>query len=110
MALESVLDSLTQIVFLLLAASTLLNWIRQRNQTRLNIALVFVVLALTILLQDLQRIFPTLSLPFGILVFFTLLAHPYLLLRVAGYFRPLSQRIRRLLIYSSAAGIRFSRL
>jgi PAS domain S-box-containing protein len=93
--LEGFLDTLTQIIFFLLAASTLLNWIRQRDQTRLDIALVFIVLAFTIILQDLQRIFPSFTRPLGVLVFLALLAHPYLLLRVARYFRPLSRPVQR---------------
>jgi len=93
--LENFLDALTQIIFLLLAASTLLNWIGQRDETRLDIALVFIVLAFTIILQDLQRIFPSFTRPLGVLVFLALLAHPYLLLRVARYFRPLSRPVQR---------------
>ena len=93
--LENFLDTLTQIIFLLLAASTLLNWIGQRDETRLDIALVFIVLAFTIILQDLQRIFPSFTRPLGVLVFLALLAHPYLLLRVARYFRPLSRPVQR---------------
>jgi PAS domain-containing protein len=93
--LEGFLDTLTQIVFLLLAGSTLFNWIRQRDETRLDIALVFIVLAVTIILQDLQRIFPTFTRPIGVLVFLALLAHPYLLLRVARYFRPLPRPVQR---------------
>ena len=95
MTLENFLDALTQIIFLLLAASTLLNWIGQRDQTRLDIALVFIVLAFTIILQDLQRIFPSFTRPLGVLVFLALLAHPYLLLRVARYFRSLPQPVQR---------------
>jgi PAS domain S-box-containing protein len=93
--LEGFLDTLTQIIFLLLAGSTLFNWIRQRDETRLDIALVFIVLAVTIILQDLQRIFPTFTRLIGILVFLALLAHPYLLLRVARYFRPLPRPVQR---------------
>ena len=55
MTLQSFLDSFTQIVFLFLAASTFLDWMRQRDRARLDITLVFMVLAVTILLQDLQR-------------------------------------------------------
>jgi len=69
---------------------------RQRDRARLDITLVFMVLAVTILLQDLQRRFPNLTFAFGVLVFVALLAHPYFLLRVARYFRPLSSRVQRL--------------
>jgi PAS domain S-box-containing protein len=94
--LESFLDVLTQIIFLVVAGSTLFNWVKQRDQARLDIALVFIVLGITIILQALQRIFPTYTRPLGILVFLALLAHPYFLLRIAHYFRPLSLRVRRL--------------
>lgn len=96
MTLQSFLDSFTQIVFLLLAASTLLDWLRQRDRARLDVALVFLVLAVTIILQDLQHLFPNLVGVFGILVFLALLAHPYFLLQVARYFLPLSSRVQRL--------------
>jgi len=95
MTLDGYLNILAQIIFLLLAAITLLGWARQRNQTRLDIALVFTSLAVYFIFQDLQNFYQGAPpLPIALLTSFGLLAQPYLLLRVARYFRPLSSRVQ----------------
>jgi len=53
--LESFPSALTQIVFLAVAVSTLLNRTKKRNQTQFEIALVFAVPAVVIILSDLRR-------------------------------------------------------
>jgi len=90
MAIENVLNVVTQVIFLLVAGSTLLDWLRQRNQTRLDVALVFVAQALAIIAQDLQAQIPAL----GLVVFVAFVAQPYFLLRVARHFQPVSRRMR----------------
>jgi hypothetical protein len=88
MTLDDFLSFLAQIIYLLVAASTLSHWIRQRDQTRLDIALVFVSLALAFFAQDLQELRPDLAPLLGFAFFASLLAQPYYLLRVARYFQP----------------------
>ena len=95
MTFNDFLNFLTQIVFLWVAGSTLLSWARQRDQTRLDIAVVFVSLAIAITAQDLQRILPALASLLAVVFFLALLAQPYLLLRVARYFRPVPTLVQR---------------
>ena len=107
MTIENLLLFLTQIIFFYVAGSTLLSWARQRDQTRLDIALVFVSLAIAITAQDLQRILPALASLLALVFFLALVSQPYWLLRVAGYFRPLPTLAQRaaliglLLVYAS---------
>lgn len=93
--LQSLLALLTQIVFLFVAVSTLINWVIFRNQTRLDIALVFLPLALAILAQDLQIVLPDWEDLLALVFFIALLSHPHLLLRLAQYFRPIPLAVQR---------------
>ena len=95
MTVESLLTFLTQIIFLLVAGSTLFNWAKYQNRARLDIALVFLSLALAIIAQDLQRLFPALAPILTLIFFVALLTQPYLLLRLVRYFRPIPSLIQR---------------
>ena len=95
MTVESLLTFLTQIIFLLVAGSTLFNWAKYQNRARLDIALVFLSLALAIIAQDLQRLFPALAPVLTLIFFVALLTQPYLLLRLVRYFRPIPSLIQR---------------
>ena len=78
---------LTQVAYVLVAGMTLLDWVRHRDRARFDIAMVFVSLAVTIIVQDIQRVLG-LQLPWlTALGSLALMAQPYLLLRVAQYFR-----------------------
>ncbi len=93
--LENLLAFLTQIVFLFVAGSTLVNWLVFRNFARFDIALIFLPLALAILAQNLLRLFPGWETLLAPVFFLALLSHPHLLLRVAQYFRPVPVVVRR---------------
>lgn len=95
MTVAEFLPILTQLGFLLLATLTLAALIRHRDQARLDVALVFISLSASIILQPLLKFFG-LSLPWlNIAGTMALVAHPYLLLRIAGYFQPIPLLIRR---------------
>ena len=82
---------LSQLSFLLVSATTLSYWMKYRNKTRFDIALVFLSFAVSILGQYIQSLFhdtnPWIAYAFALAV----IIQPYLLLRVARYFRPLSR-------------------
>ncbi|HEY2980537.1 MAG TPA: PAS domain-containing protein [Anaerolineales bacterium] len=95
MTLAEFLTLLTRLVFTLVALVTLVQWIRRRDATRLDIAAVFVSLSLSVMIQGLEQVigrqFPWLEK----LGTFALLAHPYFLLRIAHYFQPVRPWVRR---------------
>jgi PAS domain S-box-containing protein len=90
MTIENFLTLIAQIVFLFVAGSTTYNWAVQRARVRFDIALVFLSLALAIISQDLQAVFPAFASILAFIFFVALLTHPYLLLRVTGYLRPIT--------------------
>jgi signal transduction histidine kinase len=88
MRVDDLLTWITQGCLLLIAALTLVDLIRHRDQARIDIALMFGALAAIVLLQGLttvtRRQVPWLGQVGAIL----LLAQPYLLLRLVQHFRP----------------------
>jgi PAS domain S-box-containing protein len=95
MIVTDLLSVLTRLGFLLLAALTLADLIRHRDRARLDVALVFVSLSANSILQPVLRFFG-LSLPWlNIVGTMALVAQPYLLLRIAGYFQTIPPFIRR---------------
>src|SRR5436190_15094180 len=98
MTVEHFLNLLTQIIFLCIAGITLFNWVRQRDETHFDLALVFVSMAITIIAQDLQEIFPAQTPALMVIFFMGLISHPYFLLRVARYFQPTPRIVWRLAI------------
>lgn len=94
MNLNDFLTLVTQLLYVLVAGLTLLEWVRHREQTHLDIALAFVSLAVTIVAQNVQQV-AGLQLPWlSLLGSLAILAQPYLLLRVAHDFRPVRPLIR----------------
>ena len=95
MTLNEFLTVLTRIVYVLVAIVTLTQWLRTRDRTRLDIALVFVSLGLTIVIQGAEQIFGRPIQWLENIGTLALLAHPYFLLRIAHYFRPVPPIVRR---------------
>lgn len=95
MTVDGFLALIAQFVFLLVAGSTLFNWAKDRTQTRFDIALVFLSLAVAILAQDLQALIPAVESVLALIFFAALLTQPYLLLRVTQHLRPISSLVRR---------------
>src|SRR5688572_1453987 len=89
MTVENLLTFLTQVIFLLVAVSTLFNWAIFRNRARFDIALVFLSLAIAVIAQELQRFLPAWAPALTLVFLLALLTHPYLLLRLVRYFRPI---------------------
>jgi signal transduction histidine kinase len=94
MLADDLLRWITQGCFLLIAASTLVDLVRHRDRTRIDIALMFGALAAIVLIQGLTKVIrqqvPWLVL-FGTIL---LLAQPYLLLRLVRHFRPVPRPIQ----------------
>jgi signal transduction histidine kinase len=87
--------------FGLIALATLRDLARHPDRARLDIALLFGSLALAIVGPAVLKVLGV-QLPwFSTVTSLLLLAHPYLLLRVVDYFRPLSRRVR----WSALAGL-----
>jgi PAS domain S-box-containing protein len=94
MTLNDFLSSLTRLVYALVGFVTLAQWLRTRDRTRLDIALVFVSLGLTLIIQSAEAIFGAQIQWLETLGTLALLAHPYFLLRIAHYFRPVPRPVR----------------
>jgi len=95
MTLDLFLTFLTQITFVLVAAVTLADWIWNRDRTRLDIALVFISLSASIVIQSVQRVVGVQAPWLGTVGSLAVMAQPYLLLRIAQYFRPVRPLIQR---------------
>ena len=81
---------------MVLAILMVLQWVRWRDRASLDIFLAFGSLAVLLILERTLRIAqiePGWLRPLGISV---LLAHPFLLLRIVGHFRPVSRTVRRI--------------
>ncbi|HLU09949.1 MAG TPA: hypothetical protein VK003_09805, partial [Oceanobacillus sp.] len=88
MSANELLVLLIQALFILLAVVTAADWLRHRGEIRRDIALLFGSLGLVFLIQVLENISDTESPVVESIEQFALLAHPYLLLRLLRYFRP----------------------
>ncbi len=80
--------------YVLVAAVTLWDFLRHRDRSRLDIALMFASLAAGILGGEIQRALGVQSRWLTSLAGMAILAQPYLLLRLVGHFRPLARRVR----------------
>lgn len=95
MTLDKFLEVLSQIFLLIVTGSTLFNWARYRDRTRRDIALVFVTLTTSIILQDLQNLLGV-DLPWlNKLGTLFVVSHPYFLLKLAQYFSPVRKAVQR---------------
>jgi signal transduction histidine kinase len=95
MTLQNFIEWFTQGAIVLLAFLTLVQWLRWRDRSSLDIVFVFGSLAGLLIVE---RVLAVLHLQPGWLAqlrLTVLVAHPYLLLRVVSYFRPVSSFIRR---------------
>jgi hypothetical protein len=82
------LHLLTQVTFLVIFVITVVQYLRHRHPARLEVALLFGILAVAILLQGVTRL-TQVDLPWAELVGgLCILAHPYLFLRLAARFYP----------------------
>jgi signal transduction histidine kinase len=96
MELSEFVIHLTRVIFLLIAFITLFEYLAHRDETRLDIWLMFGSLAIVFGLQELTAL-TGLALPWiSDLLAVALLAQPYLLVRLVSHFQPLSVRVRRL--------------
>lgn len=82
--------------YVLVAAATLWDFLRHRDRSRLDIALMFAALGAGILGGEFQRLLGIQSRWLTTLDGIAILAQPYLLLRLVGHFRPLARRVRTL--------------
>ena len=96
MSANELLVLLIQALFILLAVVTAADWLRHRGEIRRDIALLFGSLGLVFLIQVLENISDTESPVVESIEQFALLAHPYLLLRLLRYFRPVPQNLMRI--------------
>lgn len=92
MTLSAFLTYLTEATILLIAALTLADYLRHRDQARLDITLLFGGLALTAFLPAVNNLLPEPSLWITKLSQIVLMAHPFLLLRLVAHFRPIPAR------------------
>ncbi len=96
MSAIDLLAVLTQIFFIFLGVVTLLAFIRYRDQNRKDIALMFGTLAVPFVAQLLERFTSYRSPLFNTIGTIALLAQPFLLLRLVGYFRPIHPLVKRI--------------
>ncbi len=96
MTINEFLTLATRVTLVFIAVITIANYVRHRDQTRLDIALMFSSLALITALGRFREVIPDESvlerwLQLGSQM--ALMAHPYLFLRLVLDFRPVPQRI-----------------
>ncbi len=95
MLVTELLMLLTRIFFVLLAALTLTDYVRHKDRIRRDIALVFVALSSSIIINLILGLFG-LTLPFVAKIGQVgLISQPYLLLRLVSYFRRVPIGIKR---------------
>ena len=93
MSFDDFLQLVTQVTLVLIAAVTLLDYLRYRDRARLDIVLMFWVLAFIVVLQWVTDVTGFEAPWVGTFTQFALVAHPYLLLRLVYHFRPVSRGI-----------------
>ena len=95
MNISDFLNFITQATFTLIALATAVDFARNRGQARLDIALVFSSLALAIIIQIASGLGDFHEPWLSILGSCAVMAHPYLLLRVARYLQPIPRFVQR---------------
>jgi PAS domain S-box-containing protein len=96
MSANELLSLLMHLLFIFLGVVTLIEYIRHRDKTRRDIALMFGSLATLYVLQDIVRITGIESQLLSTLAICALVAQPYLLLRLVLYFRPVPTLLIRI--------------
>ncbi len=96
MTINTLFDLLARLLFIVLSISTLISYIKYRDPLRRDVALLFGSLSLPFFISSVTQLtgitLPILSL-IGACI---LMAQPYLLIRLVGYFRVVSQWIQRI--------------
>lgn len=90
MSLTQFVTFITQATTFLIGLFTIIDYLRQRDRLRLDIALMFTDLAVIVLFQWLSALFPGRFPWTGELGSLLLVAQPYLLLRLVNHRRPVS--------------------
>ncbi|MER3466382.1 MAG: hypothetical protein C4340_04395, partial [Armatimonadota bacterium] len=93
MTLNDFLTLVTRGTYLLIAVLALVDFLRHRDRVRGDTALLFIALASIILIGEIARITGLPSRWTTPLTSALLLAHPYLLLRLARYVQPIPKAI-----------------
>ena len=90
---------ISQLIFILLCFSSIVDYVRFRDEVRLNIVLMFATLAIPILASLIGRLIP---LPqwIEIAAILPLLAQPYVLLRLVRHIQPISRLFQRFALAS----------
>lgn len=96
MTLNDFLTLVTRGTYLAIAVLTLIDFLRHRDRVRRDTTLLFIALASIILIGEIVRITGLPMRWVTPLISALLMAHPYLLLRLAHYAQPVPQTIRRL--------------
>ncbi|MEO8611477.1 MAG: ATP-binding protein [Chloroflexota bacterium] len=95
MTVTELLTHLTRVIFVLLFVVTTIDYLRRRDKIRRDVALVFLCLSantLVLLIASILNFQASWLTQVGSLA---LLAQPYLLLRLVGYFRPVPLSLQR---------------
>ncbi|MBI4788448.1 MAG: GAF domain-containing protein [Chloroflexi bacterium] len=93
MSAPNLLTAATQAIILLLAILTLVDFLRHRDQARLDVMLMLGDLATIVLIQLLTSAAGGAPREIMLLGAILLIAHPYFLLRLVEHFRPVSRRL-----------------
>jgi PAS domain S-box-containing protein len=96
MSANELLSLLMQLLFIFLGVVTLIEYLRHRDKTRRDIALMFSSLATLYVLQYIIRISGVESRLLSTLALCALVAQPYLLLRLVQYFWPVPPLLMRI--------------
>src|SRR5919206_3573074 len=94
MSVNDLLTLLTQGTLFLIAVLTLVDFLRYRDRTRLDIALMFGALAAILLVQAIARLRQLQVAWLGQIGAILLLAQPYLLLRLVLHFRSVPRPVQ----------------
>lgn len=99
MTIERLMALISQLIFILLCFSSIVDYVRFRDEVRLNIVLMFATLAIPILASLIGRLIP---LPqwIEIAAILPLLAQPYVLLRLVRHIQPISRLFQRFALAS----------
>jgi signal transduction histidine kinase len=94
LALSEFLIQATRVTYIVLGLITLIDLIRWRDRARLDIALLFVTLALIVILQEFIALGSAQAFWLAKFNQLALMAHPYLLLQLVEHFRPVPRWVR----------------
>jgi signal transduction histidine kinase len=94
MLMTEFLADLTRATYLVIAAVTLFDYVRQRDRARLDIAAMFAALAVTVLLQFYENLAGDLTPALRWVSGISLMAQPHLLLRLVAHFRAVPRRVQ----------------